>query len=320
VDAEPRPTPWCAALARALDEPLAGTAPVAPRWVCVEHRGTWPQDITAHRDDAVRAFLARATAAGWRPLLVRRAGRRPSDGPTRVFLADTAPPSHQVTAVRVVDPDELAGLALPPHGAPLPGDPIDDPMLLVCTHGRRDRCCAVDGRALARAVLETAQADVWECTHLGGHRFAPTALVLPTGYVYGRLDATGAVAAAKAAAVGEVETAQCRGRSTWSAAGQVAELAVRAATGLRDADALHVEPDVPGRTGAAPGNGDRGPAGPAVAEEPSRGERPVVVARDGRRWQVTVRAAACPGNRPVSCGAAALPVTALHATGIGSLA
>ena len=38
--------------------------------------------------------------------------------------------------------------------------------------------------ALARVFPD----EVWECTHLGGHRFAPTALVLPTGYSYGRLD------------------------------------------------------------------------------------------------------------------------------------
>ena len=300
MDADDRRAPWCAALARALDEPLAGTAPVAPRWVCLEHRGTWPPDITAHRDPVVRAFIARATAAGWRPLLVRRAGRRPTDGPTRVFLVDTAPPRPHVTVLRVVDPAELAGLVLSAAGEPLPGAPVVDPMLLVCTHGRRDRCCAVDGRALARAVLATGETDVWECTHLGGHRFAPTALVLPTGYVYGRLDVDGALAALKAAAVGEVERASCRGRSTWSAPGQVAELALRAVTGLRGAEALWVEP------GAA---------------DPDDTETEVIVAaRDGRRWAVTVRSTSCPVHRPVSCGAAALPVTSLHASGMTPLA
>jgi hypothetical protein len=297
VDAGARPTPWCAALAREVDEPLTGTAPVAPRWVCVEHRGTWPHDLTAHRDDAVRAFLDRAVAAGWRPLLVRRPGRRPSEGPTRVFLADTTPPGPQVTVQYVVDPAELATITLPATGVPLPGEVVADPMLLICTHGRRDRCCAVDGRALARAVIETGEPDVWESTHLGGHRFAPTALVLPTGYVYGRLDLAGAIAARKAASVGEAEPALCRGRSTWSAAGQVAELAVRAETGLRDADALWVETS----------------AGPDASDV-------VVIASDGRRWAVTVRSTACPGNRPVSCGAAALPVTALHAAGVRRLA
>jgi hypothetical protein len=293
-------TPWCAALARALDEPLAGTAPLAPRWVCVEHRGTWPSVITAHRDEAVRVFLDRATAAGWRPLLVRRAGHRPSDGPTRVLLADTGPVRPRVTVLRVVDPAELAGLALPGPGESLPGEVVPDPMLLICTHGRRDRCCAVDGRALARAVLGTGETDVWECTHLGGHRFAPTALVLPTGYVYGRLDVTGAAAALKAAAAGEVETAQCRGRTTWTAPGQVAELAVRAATGLRDADALRVEP--------------------GEWTEPTAPTQILVAARDGRRWEVTVRPTSPPGHRPTSCGAAALPVSALHASAVRPLA
>jgi hypothetical protein len=297
VDAGSRPTPWCAALARAVDEPLVGTAPVAPRWVCVEHRGTWPHDLGAHRDEAVRTFLDRAVAAGWRPLLVRRPGRRPSEGPMRVFLADTTPPGPQVTVQRIVDPAELATIGLPAAGAPLPGEVVPEAMLLICTHGRRDRCCAVDGRALARAVVETGEPDVWESTHLGGHRFAPTTLVLPTGYVYGRLDLAGALAARKAATVGEVEPAMCRGRSTWSAPGQVAELAVRAATGLRDADALRVET----------------PAEPDPSDV-------VVAAADGRRWAVTVRATACPGNRPVSCGAAALPVTALHAAGVRRLA
>jgi hypothetical protein len=146
----------------------------------------------------------------------------------------------------------------------------------------------VDGRALALSVVDAGEQHVWECSHLGGHRFAPTALVLPTGYAYGRLDPATAIAARKAAFPGEVETAQCRGRSTWSPAGQVAELAVRAATGLRDADALEVT-DAPG--GA------------------------VVSARDGRRWAVDVSTIAG-APRPASCGADPAPCQSLHATAV----
>ena len=45
-----------------------------------------------------------------------------------------------------------------------------------------------------------------------------------------------------------------------------------------------------------------------------------VAAVDGRRWVVTVGPISCPGNRPVSCGAAALPVTALHASRVRRVA
>ena len=83
------------------------------------------------------------------------------------------------------------------------------------------------------AVLATEPEDraagLWGCSHLGGHRFAPTALVLPTGYLYGRLDVATAVAARKAAGQGEVETAHCHGRIAWEPAGQVAELRIREA-------------------------------------------------------------------------------------------
>ncbi|MBV9923283.1 MAG: hypothetical protein JOY78_20875 [Pseudonocardia sp.] len=81
--------------------------------------------------------------------------------------------------ITVAGPSDLIDLPLPEPGARLPGRPVDDPLLLVCTHGRRDRCCALDGRALVRALVEAGEPDVWECSHLSGHRFAPTALVLP---------------------------------------------------------------------------------------------------------------------------------------------
>ncbi|MCU1629269.1 MAG: hypothetical protein JWP64_4218 [Pseudonocardia sp.] len=42
-----------------------------------------------------------------------------------------------------------------------------------------------------------------------------------------------AVAARKAAGQGEVETAHCHGRIAWEPAGQVAELRIREAEGLR---------------------------------------------------------------------------------------
>jgi hypothetical protein len=51
-------------------------------------------------------------------------------------------------------------------------------MLLVCTNGRRDVCCALWGQrfyAAAAALLP----NVWQTTHLGGHRFAATAVSLP---------------------------------------------------------------------------------------------------------------------------------------------
>jgi hypothetical protein len=279
----------CAVLAQAADEPMAGTAPVAPRWACLEHRGAWPRDITRHTDPAIVGFAARATAAGFRLQLIRRPWRRSADDRMRLYLADTTPPRAHATLITVAGPSDLLDLPLPPEGARLQGRPVHDPLLLVCTHGRRDRCCALDGRALVRALADAGEPDVWECSHLSGHRFAPTALILPTGYLYGRLDVATAFDARKAAELGEVETAMCRGRATWSAAGQVADLAVRTATGIRCADALTV-------TGTT-----------------------VLGRREGEAWRVDVRERVS-APHPASCGLTALPVASLEAVAVSPIA
>src|SRR5947199_1730000 len=98
-------TERCAVLAQAADEPMAGTAPVAPRWACLEHRGAWPRDVAHHTDPAVVGFAARAAAAGFRLRLIRRPGRRSEESAgaarIRLYLADTTPPGARTTVVTV---------------------------------------------------------------------------------------------------------------------------------------------------------------------------------------------------------------------------
>ncbi len=294
----------CSVAAGDVGEPLAGTAPVARRWLAVEHRPAWGRDVGSDAGPVISGLAARAATAGARLALIRAAGRTSTatdadapaaspnseeDGRLQVFLADTTPGRTRLTGLRCTA-SELAELALPDNATdPLPGDELTEPVLLVCTHARRDKCCAIEGRALT-GQLARQVSHVWQCSHLGGHRFAPTAVVLPTGYVYGRLDASGALAAVKAAAAGEVETASARGRSTWEPAGQVAELAVRDHLGERLASALHV---------AAVDDG-----------------RVTVRHTDGRAWTVSVERRSLPVSRPESCGKPEKPVTPFVATEI----
>ncbi|MGE3287644.1 MAG: sucrase ferredoxin [Pseudonocardia sp.] len=306
MDAEPATAVRCALLARALEEPLAGTAPVARRWLCIEHPGAWPHRVSRHPDPVLRRLAERAAEGGWRTLLIRRPGRRTRmSGPVTVILADTDPADPHVSRL-VVPADRLGALRLPGPDEPLPGTPVPEPLLLICTHGRRDVCCAVDGRALVTSVLagnpEMAP-NVWESSHLGGHRFAPTALVLPTGYLYGRLDPATAVEVLKAAAHGEMEPLLCRGRSTWSPEGQVAEIAVRKATGLREAAAVRVAGSIRNVTTPVPGCASTTITGVSQVR---------VDAADGRRWLVDVVQVAPDRTRPPSCGADPTPVARLR--------
>ena len=274
----------CSALSEALDEPLAGTAARASSWLCLEQPGPWGRDavLQSHLDSEVGAALsARAEAAGVRVQLIRGPGRHPdADRPRRVYLAHTRPERSWLRTRAVNDPAELLELdfdriARGHHDSW--GEAVNDPVLLVCTNGRRDRCCAVWGRALV-TELAGRYDGLWETTHTGGHRFAPACVLLPSGYTYGRITTHQAESVLSAAFAGKIVTEGCRGRSCWSGAGQAAELAVREFTGEYLGDALSVE------------------------EPPAESGQVRVTHRDGRRWTVTVRSHELEPPRPSSCG------------------
>ncbi|NEQ67026.1 MAG: sucrase ferredoxin [Symploca sp. SIO2D2] len=66
--------------------------------------------------------------------------------------------------------------------------------IMVCTHGSHDKCCARYGKPFYREAsaivteLSLNKVRIWQASHFGGHRFAPTAIDFPTGRYYGGLD------------------------------------------------------------------------------------------------------------------------------------
>ena len=64
----------------------------------------------------------------------------------------------------------------------------EESLLLVCTNGQRDLCCARFGLPLFESLRIEFDARVWQTTHVGGHRYAPNLVCLPSGMVYGFVD------------------------------------------------------------------------------------------------------------------------------------
>lgn len=230
---------WCSVLSS--DEPPAGTAAHEQSWVLLEVPGGWGRDIfdgEALGKDLSTRLKAHVAACGSRMLFIRRPGREGQlVGRPRFYLCDTRPGSRSVRAGHVDRPEDMLGLDLAP-GAFVEGTrEVVAPVVLVCTHAKRDQCCAVRGRPVAAgleqqvgerlAALDSA-AGVWECSHTGGHRFAPVLLSPGTGYTYGPAEPENALRIVEAEIDGRVATENLRGRSTWPPAGQVAEVAVRA--------------------------------------------------------------------------------------------
>ncbi|MFD4632807.1 sucrase ferredoxin [Streptomyces sp. NPDC058284] len=301
----------CATASRDLDEPLAGTAATARTWLLLEQPGPWGAKAlrSSHLDPEVgRALESAAEGTGVRVALIRRPGRHADrHTPTRqqVYVGHTAPGRTWLRGAATEDPRRLLELDFAALGAGDHGDfgtpHTGAPLALVCTNGKRDRCCALLGRPLAAQLAASGEEEVWEITHLGGHRFSPTLLVLPHGYAYGRAHASGVKEILAAARTGRVVIEGCRGNSAWERPGQAAELAVRRAIGEYATGAL----DVVRTDGTGP-------------------HWEVTVAHtDGRRWRVAVTRGVSLPPRPESCGAAIgsparMDVTAVRAVQEGA--
>ncbi|MFI5806805.1 sucrase ferredoxin [Streptomyces sp. NPDC051561] len=226
---------FCAEAARERGDPLAGTAPYGAVWILIEYRGGWPSNgydgLDLEPATKSRVYAA-AQAVRARILLIRRPGRRRSEGPKRwAVLHGDRDGAHRQQWGTWNDDWDLAAIAqaLDPPDAPNatgeagPGRP---PVLLVCTHGPHDTCCAVRGRPVAQALGERWPELVWECTHIGGDRFAASVVVAPDGVYYGNLDAGTSLTAVEHHLADRIHANHLRGYTDLTPAQQVAVAAV----------------------------------------------------------------------------------------------
>ena len=161
-------------------EPLAGSALTDERILILEQPGAWGRD--AVNDSALEPKI-------WRDV-----------GPCRVLLARhpdrTRPSQNRHWWTLQVRDSAIVGQhgqvdwsqtltdrvwSLTSHVAPMGS-------VFVCTNGKRDQCCAEFGRRLLKKFR--GEPRLWEVSHLGGHRFAPTALAFPSGLMCGKLEET----------------------------------------------------------------------------------------------------------------------------------
>ena len=66
---------------------------------------------------------------------------------------------------------------------------------------------------------------VWECSHIGGDRFAPNVVLLPDGFYYGNLDPASAIGTVEAHLAGTVLTNRLRGMAGFLPPVQAAAIA-----------------------------------------------------------------------------------------------
>jgi len=242
---------------------MAGTASTVRSWLLLEDPGPWGRDALrdARLPERVGIELERrCRAAGVRPLLIRRASTNASAaasssasssasspassfGGLACFAIRSGPEPPWIERTRLARVADILDLDLPALGRGVrPGfEPVDGPLFLVCTHGRRDVCCAERGRPLARSLSGAAPGATWESSHVGGDRFAGNVVAFPHGLYLGRVRPDEAAEVARAYADGKVSLRHLRGRSCYPMPVQAAEHALRTREGFDGVDDLGLE-------------------------------------------------------------------------------
>ena len=231
-------------------EPMLATASQVRGWVLVEVRGAWGEDAIH------RSALAEHVPVDWKDQLKRRHVRavcirshlRDQAPDVRLYACGVRRPGHGTPPLWTRDVRSLADVVVAMDDLRLHRDEAtgwrhaDQRVILVCTNGRHDQCCANRGRPVIRALLETRWADrVWECSHIGGDRFAANVVVLPDSIYFGRVEPDSVVPLLEALDAGRIDLDHFRGRTSLSLAEQAVEHFVRHELAVDALDAVAIE-------------------------------------------------------------------------------
>jgi hypothetical protein len=191
------------------------------RFLLLEVPGPWGS--AALEDSRIEAGIAQrlaraAAASDIRVVLIRKPGRHPpvaADDRSKALawaIVDITTGIERVRWGSWRDPADLLDIDLSATALFGAGTSGPQRLALVCTNGKRDQCCAIRGRPVAAAIEAASGWDTWECSHIGGHRFAATALLLPYGDMFGQLDPESAQEALRQFDVGQIMLSHYRGR------------------------------------------------------------------------------------------------------------
>lgn len=176
---------FCSTASRYFKEQINGTAANSAVFILIEYASPFPEKIIEANLDKewLRKVQLLAKSYKGKVLLVRSKTSKTKD--CKISFIDCNKPGYFTIAATS---ETYTSIDIARHITAPQTEWLNDPFFLVCTNGKKDKCCAKFGLPVFR-FFESLNTDVpvWECSHVGGDRFAANVVAMPYGIYYGHV-------------------------------------------------------------------------------------------------------------------------------------
>ena len=236
---------YCSELSLEVNEAPSGTASIGEVWLLLEHRAPWGSNPLedSNLPPLVKRHLARSIKAIPRSRLLFIRQERAPERPLKFFIVFSREHDPFSIEYQFEDPDELLKLDISAAVAGYPGEGVitREPIFLVCTHGRRDKCCAKFGFALYKSLKDAAGDCLWQSSHVGGDRFAANLVSFPHGLFHAHVTEELGIRILENYVNGRLSLRGYRGRACYGHLAQAAETFIRLESGIFGVEDLSFE-------------------------------------------------------------------------------
>lgn len=250
------PEHYCSILSAQAGETLFGTANRTDHYLLVEYNHAWEDKAlpkSSIPEEVKQRVNSLSKSLPYTKTLLIKQSSNPTALPLHCFLAAASENHPRLYRFQINSYHDILDLPIEEilQGSPAFSEYLDnDPLYLVCTNGRRDVCCSRFGFAVFEKLKKVVGGAAWECTHLGGHRFAVNLIHLPDGIFYGRVHPQDVAGLVEQIQIRKMHLENLRGRTAYSDPAQAAEYFLRKQTGELNLDAYRLVNAAETETGA----------------------------------------------------------------------
>lgn len=230
---------YCSQLSRGVDENAFGTASVGGVWLLIEYTEPWgPKALRdSHLSAEVKNYLNQLIRRIPRSRLLFIKQERRRERIFNFYIVRARERNPFILKFELDDYEKLRSVYLDVAACAAGkqtagGRLINEPLYLICTHGKRDKCCAKFGYPLYKSLKEQRGSLVWQSSHVGGDRFAANLICFPHGLFYAHMTDESVLAVATHYEQNRVVLEKFRGRSCYSYPVQAADYFIRKETGI----------------------------------------------------------------------------------------